>query len=141
MIAGLLFQLAQAGKQLSPDVLGGFAVLGILIGAPIALFVYFKLRTARVSESLARRNYDDNERRNQAAFDHNLDAAKLNNEKQKLEIKLLQLQIQLAEHEISARLENSDIGDLMTEKTRLEIESLRLHIRDQRKGGLPDYDD
>lgn len=117
------------------------ATLAVVVGVPLGLFVYSKVRAARAAEGLARRNYDDNERRNQAAFDHNLEAARLNNDKQKLEIKLLELQIQIAEHEVSARRENSGIGDLMTEKTKLEIESLRLHVRDQRRGGLPDYED
>jgi hypothetical protein len=140
VIPGPFLQLAAAGRASDTDLFATFACLVVLVGAPIALFGYLKVRTARAGESLARRNYEDNERRNQAAFEHNREAAKLNIEKQKQEIRLLALQVQIAEHELSSRRTNN-YNDLATEKIRLEIESLRYHICDQRKGGLPDYDD
>lgn len=133
-------QLGQAGATGAPEFLLA-ACVACVVGVPLAIYVYFKVRASRVAEALARKNYDDNERRNQAAFDHNLESARINDQKQRLEIRMLELQIQLAESELAARREHGDVGDLMTEKARLEIESLRLHIRDQRKGGLPDYDD
>lgn len=133
-------QLGQAGAIGAQEFLVA-ACVACVVGVPLALYVYFKVRSSRVAEALARKNYDDNERRNQAAFDHNLESARINDQKQRLEIRMLELQIQLAESELAARREHGDVGDLMTEKARLEIESLRLHIRDQRKGGLPDYDD
>lgn len=133
-------QLGQAGAIGAQEFLVAAGV-ACVVGVPLAIYVYFKVRASRVAEGLARKNYDDNERRNQAAFEHNLESARINDQKQRLEIRMLELQIQLAESELAARREHGDVGDLMTEKARLEIESLRLHIRDQRKGGLPDYDD
>lgn len=140
-MSGAQIHFAQTERFTLADSVVVLGLIGLLVCVPLAVYVYFRVRSSRVSESLARRNYEDNERRNQAAFDHNIESAKLNDQKQKLECRMLELQIQLAESELSVRREHGDVGDLMTEKARLEIESLRLHIRDQRKGGLPDYED
>lgn len=143
MIPFVPLQLAQDKTLPMQDWAGMGLALGAFLAIPcgVVAFFYIRAKTSNTSRELAKRNYEDNERRNQAAFDHNLESAKLNDQKQRLECRMLELQIQLAESELAARREHGDVGDLMTEKTRLEIESLRLHIRDQRKGGLPDYDD
>jgi hypothetical protein len=63
----------------------------------------------------------------------NDDLNRLMAQKMERELKLLDVQIELARRDQAMRSDQLDYHDTMMEKAKLEIESLRLHIKEQQK--------
>ena len=61
------------------------------------------------------------------------DLNRLMSQKMERELKLLDVQVELARRDQAMRSDQLDYHDTMMEKAKLEIESLKLHIQDQRK--------
>lgn len=112
----------------------GFAVLTIGAVAGLNHFTARRQRKAAIAESNARQQFQaEQAQREQYHFEQGQMINQTGLKKMQLETQLLQVQVQIAEHELAARQRNENINSVAIEKLRLEVESLKLHIREQHK--------
>lgn len=110
-------------------------VILLLVGVALAANLSNrKQRKAALAETAARQQFQaEQSRREQFHFEQGQMINQVGLKKMQLETQLLQVQVQIAEHELAARQRNENINSVAIEKLRLEVESLKLHIREQHK--------
>lgn len=112
----------------------GFAILTIGAVAGLNHFTTRRQRKAALAEAAARQQFQaEHSRREQVHFEQGQMINQVGLKKMQLETQLLQVQVQIAEHELAARQRGEQINAVAIEKLRLEVESLKLHIREQHK--------
>lgn len=109
----------------------GVVIVGLV--SAVWLLVRDRTRGGREPSPLELQAWTENREREQKMFEQNQDVHRLGTQKMQREIELLDIQLQLARHELAMRHEHRDHHDLLMDKTRLEIESLGQHIKEQKK--------